>query len=41
METTFFRFHQDEEKKNRVFSTALISLIITSALFLFLSGFFR
>jgi O-antigen/teichoic acid export membrane protein len=40
METTFFRFTQEEENKNKVFSTAMLSLMLTSALFLFLSNFF-
>ncbi len=34
METAFFRFFSKSEEKNKVFSTALISLTITSTLFL-------
>jgi O-antigen/teichoic acid export membrane protein len=34
METTFFRFNELEQDKEKVFSTALISLIISSVLFL-------
>jgi O-antigen/teichoic acid export membrane protein len=34
METTFFRFNENEQDKEKVFSTAIISLIITSLLFL-------
>lgn len=40
METTFFRFTQDEEKRKKVFSTAMMSLIITTSLFLLLSNIF-
>ncbi len=36
METTFFRFNQQEEDKESVFSSGMISIIITSVLFLFL-----
>ena len=34
METTFFRFNEQENNKTMVFSTGMISLFITSALFL-------
>ena len=34
METTFFRFNQQEQDKESVFSTGMVSLIITSILFL-------
>jgi O-antigen/teichoic acid export membrane protein len=34
METAFFRFNEHEEKKERVFSTGMISLIISSLFFL-------
>ncbi|MDP4281539.1 MAG: oligosaccharide flippase family protein [Bacteroidota bacterium] len=40
METTFFRFTQDEGIKKKVFSTAMISLILTTSLFLILSNCF-
>lgn len=36
METTFFRFNEQEKEKETVLSTAMISLIITSVLFLVL-----
>ena len=34
METTFFRFNEQEKEKEKVFSTGMISIIITSVLFL-------
>jgi O-antigen/teichoic acid export membrane protein len=34
METTFFRFNEHEQDKEKVFSTAIISIIISSVLFL-------
>ena len=34
METTFFRFNEHEHDKEKVFSTGMISLIISSVLFL-------
>lgn len=34
METTYFRFNQKEADKEKVFSTAMLSLIVTSVLFL-------
>ncbi|MGD0753912.1 MAG: oligosaccharide flippase family protein [Bacteroidales bacterium] len=34
METTFFRFNEHEQDRSKVFSTAMISLIISSVLFL-------
>ena len=34
METTFFRFNEHEQDRGKVFSTAMISLIISSVLFL-------
>lgn len=37
METAFFRYSQEEGDKNRVFSTAFISLLISAILFLILS----
>jgi len=37
METAFFRFNQEESDKNRVFGTAFLSLIISTAFFMFLS----
>lgn len=40
METAFFRFSQTEERKDRVFSAAMLSLLITTAFFLFLSNIF-
>lgn len=40
METSFFRFAESENNKDRVFSTALGSLFITSASFIVLAGIF-
>jgi O-antigen/teichoic acid export membrane protein len=40
METAFFRFSQLEERKDRVFSMAMLSLLISTAFFLFLSNIF-
>jgi len=40
METTFFRFSETEERKDRVFSTAMLSVGLTSIAFLFLSNLF-
>jgi O-antigen/teichoic acid export membrane protein len=40
METAFFRFNEHEENKEKVFSTGMISLIITSSLFLFFGSVF-
>ncbi len=40
METTFFRFNEHEKDRDKVFSTAMISLIISSALFLVVVLFF-
>ena len=40
METAFFRFHESQENKEKVFSTALTSLIVTSLTFLFLASVF-
>lgn len=37
METAFFRFSSSEQNKSHVFSTALISLIVSSVLFLILA----
>lgn len=34
METAFFRFAQKQEKSNKVFSTALISILVSSGIFL-------
>jgi O-antigen/teichoic acid export membrane protein len=36
METAFFRFHQQEKNKEKVFSTGMLSLLFTSAVFLVL-----
>ncbi len=36
METAFFRYNEHENDKERVFSTGMISLLVTSILFLFL-----
>jgi len=36
METAFFRYNESEKDKSRVFSTAMISLILTSIVFLLL-----
>jgi O-antigen/teichoic acid export membrane protein len=40
METGFFRFVQNKEESEKVYSTALISLLITSALFVILVNIF-
>ena len=40
METAFFRFSEKESDKDSVFSTGMISLLLTSASFIFLSGVF-
>jgi O-antigen/teichoic acid export membrane protein len=40
METAFFRFNEHEKDRGKVFSTAMISLIISSALFLILVSSF-
>lgn len=40
METAFFRFHQLEEDKEKVFSTGMISLLFSSTLFLILVSVF-
>jgi O-antigen/teichoic acid export membrane protein len=40
METSFFRFNESEQNKERVFSTGMISLIVSSVLFLFLATVF-
>jgi O-antigen/teichoic acid export membrane protein len=40
METTFFRFSETEERKDRVFSTAMLLVGLTSISFLFLSNLF-
>lgn len=40
METAFFRFSQAEERKDHVFSMAMLSLLISTAFFLFLSNIF-
>jgi O-antigen/teichoic acid export membrane protein len=36
METTFFRFNEHEQEKEKVFSTGMISLLISSVIFLIL-----
>jgi O-antigen/teichoic acid export membrane protein len=42
METSFFRFNESEENKEKVFSTGMISLVVTSLVFLTLAtAFFR
>ncbi|MBM4054201.1 MAG: polysaccharide biosynthesis protein [Planctomycetes bacterium] len=40
METAFFRFSQDEEKKEKVFPTAFVSLCVTSIIFMLGMGIF-
>ena len=40
METAFFRFSEKEEDKDSVFSTGMISLLITSGSFIFLASVF-
>jgi len=40
METAFFRFTEHEEDKEKVYSTGMISLLITSVVFLFFVSFF-
>lgn len=40
METAFFRFSEKEEDKDSVFSTGLISLLVTSGSFIFLASIF-
>lgn len=40
METAFFRFHQQEDDKEKVFSTGMISLLFTSGVFIFLISVF-
>jgi O-antigen/teichoic acid export membrane protein len=40
METAFFRFNQQESDKDKVFSTGMISLLLTSGIFLFLVSVF-
>jgi O-antigen/teichoic acid export membrane protein len=40
METGFFRFVQDKDQSEKVYSTALISLFVTSFLFVILSNIF-
>ncbi|MCX6284818.1 MAG: oligosaccharide flippase family protein [Bacteroidetes bacterium] len=40
METAFFRFSEKEEDKDSVFSTGMISLLLTSASFIFLASLF-
>ncbi len=40
METAFFRFSENETDKAKVYSTAMISLIFSSVVFLFLTSFF-
>ncbi len=41
METTFFRFSETEEKKEKVYSTSLISLLISSLFFIVLFSVFK
>ena len=40
METAFFRFSEKEEDKDSVFSTGMLSLLITSSSFIFLASIF-
>jgi len=40
METTYFRFAEKEENQNQVFSTAFISLLFTTSIFIILTLFF-
>ena len=40
METAFFRFSEKEEDKDSVFSTGMISLLLTSGSFIFLASIF-
>lgn len=40
METAFFRFNEHEDDKARVFSTGMISLLVSSFFFLFLGSIF-
>ena len=40
METAFFRFNENHENKEKVFSTAMISLITSSVIFLLLASVF-
>lgn len=40
METSFFRYAESEQNKNRVFSTAMVSLFATSVLFVFFVSLF-
>jgi len=40
METAFFRFNEEEKNKSRVFSSSMISLVISSLVFLFLASVF-
>jgi O-antigen/teichoic acid export membrane protein len=40
METAFFRFHQQETDKEKVFSTGMLSLLFTSSAFLFFVSVF-
>lgn len=41
LETAFFRFSEMEKDKNRVYSTALISIIVTTAFFVLISLLFH
>ena len=40
METAFFRYNEQESDKEKVFSTGMISLLVTSVLFLSLVSFY-
>ena len=40
METAFFRFSEQENNKEKVYSTTLISLLVSSIVFVFISVFF-
>jgi O-antigen/teichoic acid export membrane protein len=40
METSFFRFHESEDNKDKVFSSGVISLLVSSLVFLFLASVF-
>jgi O-antigen/teichoic acid export membrane protein len=40
METAFFRFNEAEEKKEKVFSAGMVSLVVSSLVFLFFTSVF-
>jgi len=41
METAFFRFHNSEEEKNKVISTSLISLVVSTLIFMVVALLFQ